>query len=155
MLVKYIRAIGPKIISSKKTTIIVTATVVIVVFLITVFAVPTSRPVYSLLFDRDVNLSHNTNLLLSQPHIAKYGNNVYVAWAGYNAKNSDIYFKTIRVGGATTVGSTINLSHNVNGSFSGSPQMVLSVHHIYIASMDNIQANNEIYFRHMKWNLSP
>jgi hypothetical protein len=209
MLAKYIRTIGPKIVSSKKTTIIVTSTIVFIVFLITFFAAPTQRSVYSLLFDQDVNLSHNTKLLVSPPNIGKYGNNVYVTWAGHNAHSSDIYFKTIRVGGVTTFGSTINLSHNINGSFSGSPQiaaygnnvyvtwaghnahssdiyfktirvggvttfgstinlshningsfsgspqMALSVHHIYIASMDNIRGNSDIYFRHIKWNLSP
>ena len=154
MVAKYNRTLTHKIAFSRKTTIIVTAIVITVVFLITIFVVPTSRPVYSLLFDRTVNLSHNTKLVLSPPDIVKYGNNVYVTWTGYNVHSSDIYFKTIRVGGATTFDSTINLSHNKNGSFSGSPQMTLSVHHIYIVSMDKTRGNSDIYFRHIKWNLS-
>jgi hypothetical protein len=153
MVVKNIRNLGPKIMSSKKITMIMTGIIVVVVFLITIFVIPAPRPVYSLFFDHGINISHNVKLSLSPPHIVTYGNNVYVVWGSHSARSSDIYFKTIRVGGATTFGSTLNLSHNPNGNFSGSPEIAVSVHHIYIATIDNITGNSDVYFRHIKWSL--
>jgi hypothetical protein len=150
MVVKNIRNLGPKIMSSKKITMIMTGIIVVVVFLITIFVIPAPRPVYSLFFDHGINISHNVKLSLSPPHIVTYGNNVYVVWGSHSARSSDIYFKTIRVGGTTTFGSTLNLSHNPNGNFSGSPQISAYRNNVYVVWEHDTNGNRDIYFKASK-----
>jgi hypothetical protein len=94
------------------------------------------------------NVSVNKTGSSSPPQIAVYDNNVYVVWQGVNAKNSDVYFKYIRLGEQMRFGNTINLSHG-NG-FSTNPQIAASLQDIYVMWSNNIPGNSDIYFRRVK-----
>jgi hypothetical protein len=126
---------------------IVVAIVVILVFFISTYATP-PRPIYTMLFSSATNISHSGNFSLSLPDMATYGNNVYVVWAGNNAKSSNIYFKAIRVGGGASFGNTINLSHDVG--FSGSPQVAANGNNVYVVWAGNNAKSSNIYFKASK-----
>src|SRR5206468_3305261 len=85
---------------------------------------------------------------LSLPDMATYGNNVYVVWASHNDGSSDVYFKSIRVGGGASFGNTINLSHDAG--FSGSPQVAANGNNVYVMWEDNSTRNSDIYFKASK-----
>jgi hypothetical protein len=102
-------------------------------------------------FGNAINLSHDAGFS-SSPRIATSGNDVYVVWEDNSNGHSDIYFKPIRVRG-TTFGNAINLSHDAG--FSSSPQVVISIHNIYVLWTDNTAAgNSDIYFKRVIWRLT-
>ena len=75
-------------------------------------------------FMNTVNLNHNVGGSFS-PQITAAGNNVYVVWEGNGTNGyNDIPFKVSKNGG-TSFMNTVNLNHNVGGSFS--PQIALEI----------------------------
>jgi glutaredoxin len=126
---------------------IVIAIVVILVIFVSTYATP-PRPIYTMLFSSASNLSHSGKFSLSRPDMATYGNNVYVVWASNNTGSSDVYFKSIRVGGGTSFGNTINLSHDVG--FSGSPQVAANGNNVYVVWASNNTGSSDVYFKASK-----
>lgn len=134
-------------VSVKKLIVIIIGIIVLLGSLSSILVMP-SRPISTLLFDPDVNISQNSNLSLSLPYMSTYGDNVYVIWTARSAQSSNIYFKSIGIGAQTKFGNTINLSHD--SGFSTSAQIAASSHNIYVIWSSNIAGNTNIYFNRIR-----
>ena len=84
------------------------------------------------------------------PHVAAFGNNVYVVWSdtnGANGGNGDIFFSSSR-DNARSFGEPINLSNN--SANSTNPEVSASGSNIYVFWADFSSAKNEIKYKQIK-----
>ena len=81
----------------------------------------------------------------TDPKIALYKNNVYIAWSDDSTGNGDIYFKR-SVDNGTTFDSTNNISKNNTGT-SSTPQVTANSGNVYIIWTDTTSGNSEINYR--------
>ena len=99
------------------------------------------------------NISNNPGNS-TDPQIAVYQNNVYVVWSDATTGNGDIYFKR-SVDNGTSFGSAENLvldeKKNIGTNNTGSssyPQIAAVGSNVYVAWIDTMTGNNEIFLRH-------
>ncbi|HZC20110.1 MAG TPA: hypothetical protein VE223_00545 [Nitrososphaeraceae archaeon] len=98
-------------------------------------------------FASQENLSSNNTGSSFSPLVSTTGNDVYVIWQDVTDRNSDIYFKASKNGGAS-FGNTINLSHDVG--FSGSPQVAANGNDAHVVWQGISAGNSDVYFKSIR-----
>jgi len=99
-------------------------------------------------FDRTKNLSNNAGGSF-RPHVAAYGNNVYVVWEDNTPGNFDVFFKRSTDRG-DDFDRTKNLSNNAGTSAEveegTGPLIAVSGNNVYVAWEDNTPGNFGVNF---------